>query len=144
MPTPTRNFVGAKTSQCAIFLIVANFIRSPNYANARPTRSQPRDARGWCHHFMTNKSRNQVEKEMRVLRRQVEKHNYQYHVLDDPLISDAEYDELFRRLVELEKQYPEWVSADSPTRKVGAAPLDKFTTVQHTLPMLSLSNAVHR
>ena len=90
---------------------------------------------------MTSKSRHQVEKEIRDLRRQIDKHNYQYYVLDDPLISDAEYDEMFRRLLELEKERPDLATADSPTQRVGAPPLDKFKTVQHTLPMLSLSNA---
>jgi DNA ligase (NAD+) len=63
-------------------------------------------------------------------------------MLDNPLVSDAEYDRLFRRLVELEKEFPDLASADSPTLKVGAAPLEKFTTVRHTLPMLSLNNAM--
>jgi len=90
---------------------------------------------------MTSKSRHQVEKEIHDLRRQIDKHNYQYYVLDDPLISDAEYDKLFRRLLELEKERPDLATADSPTQRVGASPLDKFKTVQHTLPMLSLSNA---
>jgi len=76
------------------------------------------------------------------LRRSIEKHNYQYHVLDDPLISDAEYDRLFRRLLELEKNHPELVTPDSPTQKVGAPPLERFSTVQHSLPMLSLNNAM--
>ena len=82
-----------------------------------------------------------AEKEILELRQQIEKHNFQYHVLDDPLITDADYDRLFRRLAELEKAHPELSSPDSPTQKVGAPPLDKFTTVQHTLPMLSLNNA---
>jgi len=90
---------------------------------------------------MTSKSRHQVEKEVLNLRREIDKHNYQYYVLDDPLISDAEYDKLFRRLLELEKERPDLATADSPTQRVGAPPLDKFKTVQHTLPMLSLSNA---
>ena len=81
------------------------------------------------------------EKEILELRQQIEKHNFQYHVLDEPLISDADYDRLFRRLVDLEKAHPEFSSPESPTQKVGAPPLDKFTTVQHTLPMLSLNNA---
>lgn len=85
--------------------------------------------------------RTEAEKKIIELRQQIEKHNYQYHVLDDPLISDADYDRLFRRLVELEKAHPELASADSPTQKVGAPPLAKFTTVRHTLPMLSLNNA---
>ena len=90
---------------------------------------------------MTSKSRHQVEKEVLNLRREIDKHNYQYYVLDDPLISDAEYDKLFRRLLELEKERPDLATADSPTQRVGAPPLDKFKTAQHTLPMLSLSNA---
>jgi DNA ligase (NAD+) len=83
----------------------------------------------------------QAEKEILALRQQLEKHNYQYHVLDNPLISDAEYDRLFQRLIELEAAHPEFASLDSPTQKIGAPPLDKFRTVRHSLPMLSLSNA---
>lgn len=82
-----------------------------------------------------------VEKEILGLRQEIEKHNHQYHVLDNPLITDGEYDQLFRRLLELEREYPELISPDSPTQKVGAAPADKFSTVQHTVPMLSLNNA---
>ncbi len=85
--------------------------------------------------------RTDTEKEILELRQQIEKHSFQYHVLDDPLISDADYDRLFRRLVDLEKAHPEFASPDSPTQKVGAPPLPKFTTVRHTLPMLSLNNA---
>ncbi|MPZ78307.1 MAG: NAD-dependent DNA ligase LigA [Deltaproteobacteria bacterium] len=90
---------------------------------------------------MTRTSPYRAEKEILDLRQQLDKHNYYYHVFDDPLISDAEYDRLFQRLNELERAHPEFASADSPTQKVGAAPLAKFKTVQHTLPMLSLSNA---
>jgi DNA ligase (NAD+) len=82
-----------------------------------------------------------AENEIVALRQQVEKHNHQYHVLDQPLISDAEYDRLFQRLIELEAAHPQFASPDSPTQKIGAPPLDKFRTVRHTLPMLSLSNA---
>jgi DNA ligase (NAD+) len=89
---------------------------------------------------MTNRSA-QLENEVSELRREIERHNYQYHVLDDPLISDAEYDRMFRRLLQLEKEHPELATADSPTRKVGAPPLEKFKTVRHRLPMLSLNNA---
>src|SRR5687767_13767900 len=90
---------------------------------------------------MPKPSRDRAEMELLELRREVEKHNYHYHVLDDPLISDAEYDRLFGRLLELEKHHPELATPDSPTQKVGAPPLEKFATVQHTLPMLSLNNA---
>jgi DNA ligase (NAD+) len=90
---------------------------------------------------MTKTPRDRANKEILELRREIETHNYQYHVLDNPLVSDAEYDRLFSRLVELEKEYPELVTPDSPTQKVGAPPLERFSTVQHTLPMLSLNNA---
>ena len=71
---------------------------------------------------MAKTSKDSAAKEILDLRRQLDQHNYQYHVLDDPLVSDAEYDRLFRRLVELEKELPELASADSPTQKVGAPP----------------------
>jgi DNA ligase (NAD+) len=90
---------------------------------------------------MTQSSREHAAEEILELRRAIEKHNYQYHVLDNPLISDAEYDRLFRRLVELEKIHPDLATSDSPTQKVGAPPLERFSTVQHSFPMLSLNNA---
>ncbi|MGH7769056.1 MAG: NAD-dependent DNA ligase LigA [Candidatus Binatia bacterium] len=86
----------------------------------------------------------QIRKEILHLREEIEKHNYRYYVLDDPLVGDAEYDRLFRRLAELESEHPEFASPDSPTQRVGAAPLEKFATVRHTLPMLSLNNANDR
>ncbi|MCZ6906576.1 MAG: NAD-dependent DNA ligase LigA [Deltaproteobacteria bacterium] len=89
-------------------------------------------------------SREEARKEILHLREGVEKHNYHYHVLDSPKISDAEYDSLFRRLIDLEKAYPEFAAPDSPTQKVGSPPLDKFATLRHTLPMLSLNNANDR
>ncbi len=89
-------------------------------------------------------SREEARKEILHLREEVEKHNYHYHVLDSPKISDAEYDSLFRRLIDLEKAYPEFAAPDSPTQKVGSPPLDKFATLRHTLPMLSLNNANNR
>ena len=67
--------------------------------------------------------------------------NYQYHVLDDPELPDAEYDRLFRELQQLEAQYPALLSADSPTQRVGGAPLPEFLPVTHRTPMLSLNNA---
>jgi len=91
---------------------------------------------------MADTARDRAAKEAAELRQALETHNYQYHVLDNPLVSDAEYDRLFRRLVELEREFPDLATADSPTLKVGAPPLAKFTTVQHTMPMLSLNNAM--
>jgi DNA ligase (NAD+) len=68
------------------------------------------------------------------------KYNYHYHTKDESLISDAEYDELFRRLTELEKQHPEYKRADSPTMRVGHGVLQQFVEIAHTIPMLSLNN----
>lgn len=85
-----------------------------------------------------------VKAEVARLRLELTLHNYRYYVLDDPLVSDAEYDKLFRRLVELEKQYPELQDPTSPTQKVGAPPLTEFAQVRHSLQMLSLANVVSR
>lgn len=89
-------------------------------------------------------SQEQTKREILGLREQLENHNYHYYVLDSPVISDAEYDRLFRQLLNLEKAYPELASPDSPTQKVGAPPLEKFFTVRHHAPMLSLNNATNQ
>lgn len=78
---------------------------------------------------------------VRELRKQIEHHNYRYHVLDDPEVSDAAYDRLMRELKGLEEQYPDLVTADSPTQRVGATPVSELQEVVHTRPMLSLDNA---
>jgi len=83
----------------------------------------------------------EVRKRVEELRREIEYHNYRYYVLNDPVISDAEYDALMRELEELERQYPELITPNSPTQRVGAPPLEEFGTVEHRIPMLSLSNA---
>lgn len=75
------------------------------------------------------------------LRREINFHNYRYHVLDDPVISDYEYDRLVVELRQIEAQHPEWITSDSPTQRAGAATLDKFTKVRHPAPILSLANA---
>jgi DNA ligase (NAD+) len=85
-----------------------------------------------------------ARREVERLRREIEHHNHRYYVLDEPEISDAEYDELFRRLQALEAAHPELRSAESPTERIGAAPLERFETVRHRLPMLSLANAATR
>ena len=69
------------------------------------------------------------------------RHNYRYYVLDDPEIADSEYDRLMQELGDLEQRWPELVTPDSPTHRVGAPPLSKFASVPHSLPMLSLDNA---
>ncbi|MFN0316921.1 MAG: NAD-dependent DNA ligase LigA [Burkholderiales bacterium] len=83
----------------------------------------------------------QVQARAKELRALIEHHNYRYYVLDQPVISDHEYDQLFRELLAIEAEFPGLKSADSPTQRVGAAPLDAFETVSHEIPMLSLNNA---
>jgi DNA ligase (NAD+) len=75
------------------------------------------------------------------LRRQLEYHNHRYYVLDDPEVSDADYDALLNELRDLEAEHPDLRTPDSPTQRVGAEPLDKFDQVRHLQPMLSLANA---
>lgn len=81
-----------------------------------------------------------IEEQINQLRTQLRHHEYQYHVLDAPEVPDAEYDRLMRELRELETAHPELVTADSPTQRVGAAPLSAFEQVKHQVPMLSLDN----
>ena len=82
-----------------------------------------------------------VRQRARELHKQLHEHNYRYYSKDDPLISDAEYDQLLRELQSLETQYPELITPDSPARRVGAAPLKEFGTVRHEVRMLSLDNS---
>ena len=87
-------------------------------------------------------TRGDLARDLEALRQQIDFHNYRYYVLDDPVVSDAEYDRLFRRLQELEAAHPDLASPTSPTQRVGAPPADRFETVRHTVPMLSLGNAM--
>src|ERR1700746_2186419 len=82
-----------------------------------------------------------VKREVEELREKLRYHEYRYHVLDDPEISDAAYDKLLTKLKELEASHPELVTPDSPTARVGAAPRSGFQTVRRVRPMLSLDNA---
>ncbi len=75
------------------------------------------------------------------LRLEIQEHSYRYYILDDPSVSDSDYDLMFRELLELEGLYPQLVTADSPTRRVGIEPGGKFEKVEHLAPMLSLANA---
>ncbi len=77
---------------------------------------------------------------IQTLREQIHYHNWRYYTLDDPQITDAEYDRLMRELIQLETEHPELICSDSPTQKVGAAILEGFSKVHHRLPMLSLGN----
>ena len=82
-----------------------------------------------------------VRDRARTLHAELHEHNYRYYSRDDPLIPDAEYDQLLRELQSIEAEYPELVTADSPTQRVGAAPLKAFGEVRHEMRMLSLDNA---
>jgi DNA ligase (NAD+) len=80
----------------------------------------------------------EVRSRVDTLRREIEQHNYNYYVLDQPTIPDAEYDRLYRELQALETAHPELVTPDSPTQRVGGKPLDEFPKVRHAVPMLSI------
>ena len=82
-----------------------------------------------------------LQQQVQQLREQIEAHNYAYYVLDNPVVSDAQYDDLYRQLVVLEQAHPELITADSPTQRVGDQPLSGFSPVVHNVPMLSLDNA---
>ena len=82
----------------------------------------------------------EAERRIEELREQLRLHNYHYYVLDAPLVPDAEYDRLFRELLQLEEQYPDFITEDSPTRRVGDKPLPGFQEVRHSERMLSLDN----
>lgn len=83
----------------------------------------------------------EVLEDLDRLRREIERHNWRYYALNDPEISDSEYDRLIRRLQEVEAEYPELITPDSPTQRVGGTPLSGFESVRHSVPMLSLDNA---
>jgi DNA ligase, NAD-dependent len=79
--------------------------------------------------------------ELQKLKKEIHFHNYRYHVLDDPIISDYEYDQMIKRLHAIEEQHPEWITPDSPSRRAGDKVLEKFVKVRHPAPILSLANA---
>ena len=83
----------------------------------------------------------QIQQRIEQLKADINRHNHRYHVLDSPEISDAEYDRLVRELKRLEEQYPQFLTPDSPTQRVGAAPVEAFGVVEHLYPLLSLGNA---
>lgn len=81
-----------------------------------------------------------AKKKIERLRKKIHHHNYQYYVLNEPIISDYQYDQLYKELEELERLFPELITSDSPTRRIGGKPLKEFKTVKHTVKMLSLDN----
>src|SRR5690606_20414277 len=97
-----------------------------------------------CQAFFVSADRNSpadIQQELQQLREEIAEHNHRYYVLDAPVISDAKYDELMKRLQALEQQHPDLITPESPTQRVGAAPLAAFDSVRHSVPMLSLGNA---
>src|SRR5690348_4428290 len=84
-----------------------------------------------------------IAEEVEDLRETLRRHEHLYHVLDQPEISDAEYDGLMRRLKQIEAEHPELVTPDSPTQRVGGKPREGFVKVRHSAPMLSLDNALN-
>ncbi len=84
-----------------------------------------------------------VSERIEALRTLINYHNHRYYALDEPEISDAEYDKIFRELVDLEKMHPEFITPDSPTQRVGFAPIEKFLPFRHEVPLLSLENAMN-
>ncbi|MFC1865241.1 NAD-dependent DNA ligase LigA [Chloroflexota bacterium] len=87
------------------------------------------------------KDKGDIKKKIEKLKADIDRYNHLYHVLDSPQISDAEYDGLMRQLKQLEDEYPQYLTQDSPTQRVGAAPLEAFGIVNHSVPLLSLGNA---
>lgn len=83
---------------------------------------------------------NEARQRIEELRREIAYHDYRYYVLDSPVITDAEYDELVRELERLEAEFPQFITPDSPTQRVGGRPLEGFATVRHPVPLLSLTN----
>ena len=112
----------------------------PRYRHEPPGRSSARPPRVKIDARMAD-SQHEARLRSEELRSSINYHNHRYYVLDAPEISDGEYDELLNELRGLEEAYPELITPDSPTQRVGAAPLEAFSTVEHRAPLLSLGNA---
>ena len=89
------------------------------------------------------KKNSAIEETVLALKKEIQEHNFNYYVKDDPTVTDSAYDDLMRKLEELEKQYPELITEDSPTQRVGMLSNSAFNQVSHIKPMLSLSNVFH-
>ena len=81
-----------------------------------------------------------IKKQIKQLRSEIRRHDYLYYVLNQPEITDRQYDKLFAELRALEQANPQYITADSPTQRVSERPLEGFETVRHTVPMLSMDN----
>jgi DNA ligase (NAD+) len=85
-------------------------------------------------------NKNEAKKQIKKLREEINLHNYKYYVENNPVISDYEFDQLLKKLEQLESEFPNLITSDSPTQRIGETPLEGFTTVEHKVPMLSLAN----
>ena len=85
----------------------------------------------------------EITEKIKSLRKQINDHNYQYYVLDNPIISDSEYDKLLNELELIEKEYPKFIVPESPTQRIGATPIESFGTITHRITMMSLANAIN-
>ena len=86
----------------------------------------------------------EIRQKVEQLRQQVQKAGYAYYVLDNPIMEDAVYDRLYRQLQDIETEYPELITSDSPTQRVGDKPASQFTSVKHNIPLYSLENAFNQ
>ena len=84
-----------------------------------------------------------IQKRIIKLKEKIEEHNLNYYVYDRPIISDSEYDVLLNKLQKLENEYPDLITSDSPTQRVGGEPLEEFNSITHRIPLLSLANAMN-
>ncbi len=85
-------------------------------------------------------NKNEAKKKIEILREEINLHNYKYYVENNPVISDYEFDQLLKELEKLESDFPELITPESPTQRVGEQPSEGFETVEHKVPMLSLAN----
>lgn len=111
---------------------------------ATPRKSNQPDARGKSRGGMPNVpylSRAVARRRAAHLHSEINRHDYRYYVLDAPIVSDAEYDELKRQLIAIEERFPELVTRDSPTQRVGGMPREGVSTIPHETPMLSIQRS---
>ena len=93
-------------------------------------------------YLMPQNNNNNIQSRLKILCNEINRHNIQYYNYDNPIISDSEYDALFKELIDLEAKYPNFVRNDSPSQRVGSTPLKKFSSIKHKIPLLSLDNGM--
>jgi NAD-dependent DNA ligase len=128
--------VDAQRAPLADAMIAAIRAKIVELQQRMPTAASIRAAAGIATLFLMQLAEAAARAE--VLRREIERHNHAYYVLDRPTVPDAEYDRLFRELQAIEGEHPQLLTADSPTQRVGGRPLDGFAPVRHAVPMLSI------